>query len=60
MGIHIVTVWQHQFEIIVTRLSKTVWRATGTYHGQLIEAKGRSETAARNSWIERATHLGNP
>ena len=54
-----VTVWDRQYEISVYQKSKSVWVAVGTYEGQHIEVKGRSQSQAVSSWREAARYKGN-
>jgi hypothetical protein len=56
---HVVKVWNIDSEVSVSQLSKSVWRATGTYHGEVIETKDRSEGAALKRWREAAQYRGN-
>ncbi|GGC94710.1 hypothetical protein GCM10010994_60570 [Chelatococcus reniformis] len=51
-------VWDKDVPVSVHQKSKSVWVAVGTYHGQRIEAKGRSESAALALWRETARYRG--
>lgn len=56
-----VQVWEgaEPVEITVVQLSKTVWRATGTYMGKPIEVKGRSADNAATLWRDAAHYRSN-
>ena len=54
-----VTVWNSQMKIDVYQKSKSVWVAVGTYHGERIEVKGRTQTQAVGAWREAARYRGN-
>jgi hypothetical protein len=56
---HIVKIWGKECQVSVSRQSKTVWRASGTYLGEVIETKDRTEGAALIRWREAATYKGN-
>jgi len=56
---HTVKVWDRPYEISVHQNSKTVWIAVGTYQGERIETKGRTESQAIASWREAARYKGN-
>lgn len=52
-------VWGERYEVTVSKRSKTVWIATGTYMGKTIQVQGRSEGAAVIRWREAAEYRGN-
>lgn len=56
---HIIKVWADDVEVSVHQKSRSVWIASGTYLGEHIEAKGRSEINAIANWRETARHRGN-
>ncbi|HXC08850.1 MAG TPA: hypothetical protein VNV61_07965 [Steroidobacteraceae bacterium] len=56
---HVVVVWGERYEVTVSKRSKTVWIATGTYMGKTIQVQGRSEGAAVIRWREAAEYRGN-
>lgn len=56
---HTVKVWDRPYEISVYQKSKSVWIAAGTYEGEHIETKGRTESQAIASWREAARYRGN-
>jgi hypothetical protein len=54
-----VKVWGKTYVISVYQKSKTVWIARGAYHGESIEAQGRSLSSAAKAWAEKARYKGN-
>lgn len=56
---HTVQVWNRPQQVSVYQRSKTVWIASGVYHGEHIETKGRTETQALATWREAARYRGN-
>jgi hypothetical protein len=54
-----VNVWGKPCVISVYQKSKTVWIARGDYHGEPIEVKGSSLSAATKAWAEAARYRGN-
>jgi hypothetical protein len=54
-----VKVWNDTVEIDVHQSSKTVWIATGEYHGKPHEAKRSSASAAAKAWADAATYHSN-
>jgi hypothetical protein len=55
---HKVIVWGHPFTVTVYQKSKSVWIAVGTYLGERIESKDRSEGSALMRWKEAARYKG--
>lgn len=55
---HTVQVWNQPQQVIVYQKSKSVWIAVGTYLGERIEVKGRTESQALGSWREAARYKG--
>ena len=49
-----VTVGSKSYEVYTQHTYKTVWKASGTFEGQYIEKKARSESAALRDWLETA------
>jgi hypothetical protein len=45
--------------ISIHQRSKTVWLARGDYHGEPIETKGSSSSAAVKAWADAARFRGN-
>ena len=54
-----VEVWGRICVVHLDQMSKTVWRATGTYMGENIVVKGRSASSALSLWKSTATYRGN-
>lgn len=54
-----VMVWDKPCRVAVYQTSKSVWVAVGTYLGERIETKDRSEATALKRWKEAATYRGN-
>ena len=54
-----VNVWGKPYVISVYQKSKTVWIARGDYHGEPIEVKDRSLSAAAKAWAEKARYKSN-
>ena len=44
------------FSIYVTQMSKTVWRATGSYGEVSHSVSGRSDASAADKWVEWANN----
>jgi hypothetical protein len=59
LGERSVTVWGKSYEVSIVRESKTVYRAVGTYEGEHIDVKGRSEGSALGLWRDAAQYRGN-
>ncbi|MCP1375200.1 hypothetical protein [Dyella lutea] len=55
---HTVQVWNQPQQLTVYQKSKSVWVAVGTYMGERIEVKGRTESQALGSWREAARYKG--
>lgn len=55
---HTVQVWNQPQQITVYQKSKSVWIAVGTYMGERVEVKGRTESQAIGSWREAARYRG--
>lgn len=55
---HTVKVWDVEHRVVVNQHSKSVWIAVGTYHGERVETKGRTETQALAQWREAARYKG--
>lgn len=55
---HTVQVWDQPQQVTVYQNSKSVWIAVGTYMGERVEVKGRSETQAIGNWREAARYRG--
>jgi len=53
-----VEVWGEQIPVQVHQKSKSVWMASGTYLGKLIETKDKSATSALLRWKEAARYSG--
>lgn len=58
MGTHRVTIWNEECELQADKMSKSVWRATGTYKGETYQTTDRTETTAVKRWIEWARYKG--
>lgn len=56
---HTVKVWDKPHEVSVYQKSKSVWIAVGTYMGQRLEVKGRTQSQALSAWREAARYKGN-
>jgi hypothetical protein len=54
-----VNVWGKPYVISIYQRSKAVWVARGDYHGEPIEVKDRSLSAAAKAWAEAARYKGN-
>ena len=55
---HTVQVWNQPQQLTVYQKSNSVWVAVGTYMGERIEVKGRTESQALGSWREAARYKG--
>ncbi|SBV53149.1 hypothetical protein XBLMG947_3955 [Xanthomonas bromi] len=55
---HTVQVWNQPQQITVYQKSKSVWIAVGTYMGERVDVKGRTESQAIGSWREAARYRG--
>lgn len=55
---HTVPVWNQPQQVTVYQKSRSVWVAVGTYMGERIEVKGRTESQALDSWREAARYKG--
>jgi hypothetical protein len=55
---HTVQVWNQPQQVTVYQKSRSVWVAVGTYMGERIEVKGRTESQALGSWREAARYKG--
>jgi len=55
---HTVQVWNQPQQVTVYQKSKSVWIAVGTYMGERVEVKGRTESQALGSWREAARYKG--
>ncbi len=53
-----INIWDKPHTVRVERISKTVWRATGTYMGESISVQDKTEGAALKRWREAATYKG--
>jgi hypothetical protein len=58
MGTHIVEIWNEKCEVGTDRMSKTVWRASGSYMGEYHQVTDRTEGTALKRWREWATYKG--
>ena len=56
---HTVTVWDKPCEVTTAQKSKTVWVAVGTYMGEWVEVRARTESQAVSKWSEAARYKGN-
>jgi hypothetical protein len=54
-----VTVWGEKIAIQVYEEHKAVWKATGTYKGEVIEVKGANIDEVVKLWRDAATYRGN-
>ena len=59
MSSHTVMVWGQPQEVQTDRISKAVWRATGTYMGETHQTQDRTENTAIKRWQEWAKYKGN-
>ena len=55
---HTVQVWNQPQQVTVYQKSKSVWIAVGTYLGERVEVKGRTESQALGQWREAARYKG--
>jgi hypothetical protein len=55
----IVQVWNDRVEIDVHQRSKTVWIASGEYHGKYHEVKRPTPGAAAKGWADAAKYHSN-
>lgn len=56
--IHKVNVWDKPCEVSVHKKSASVWVASGTYLGEVVQVEDRSEMSAVKRWREAATYKG--
>ena len=54
-----VSVWGEDLEISVHQKSKSVWVASGSYMGRLLQTQDRSANTAIKRWQEAARYRGN-
>ncbi len=54
-----VKVWGKPHVVNVYQKSKSVWIAVGEYRGEVVEVRGRSESAAVAQWRRAAEYKGN-
>ena len=56
---HSVMVWGKPLLVSVYQKSKSVWVATGEYHGERLSTQDRSQSTALTRWREAAQYKGN-
>lgn len=54
MSVHTVHAYPETCQVHVYQRSKTVWIASGTFQGQPLQQRGRSEAAAVKAWKDIA------
>lgn len=53
-----VSVWDKSVEIRVTNKSKTVWTASGSYHGETFSVTSQTRGSAIKRWVDAARYKG--
>lgn len=53
-----VKVWNDEVEVSINQTSKSVWVASGTYMGRLIQVKDRNANSAVALWQDAARYRG--
>ena len=59
MATHRVKIWGSVCDVETYQKTKSTWVAVGTYMGQHLETKDRTESTALKRWCEAAKYRGN-